>query len=137
MLISWFSEQSLCALLAQETARRIAQVSRDSKIDLDEDDYLDSFKPHMMKIVFAWASGSSFKQVCSIHVLVKYRTIQFYCYSVCTELLYEYTTGFFYRYCTHTRICIKAKIRTSTVETRKMRWLIPENFVIASSLCSL
>ncbi|XP_022659968.1 superkiller viralicidic activity 2-like 2 isoform X2 [Varroa destructor] len=52
--------------LMQDMARRIAQVSRDSKLELDEDDYIDQFKPHLMDVVFGWSKGASFGQICKM-----------------------------------------------------------------------
>jgi ATP-dependent RNA helicase DOB1 len=44
-------------------ARTIAQVSKESKLALDEDVYLQSFKPELMEVVFAWCGGSSFAAI--------------------------------------------------------------------------
>ncbi|KAJ8305287.1 hypothetical protein KUTeg_015832 [Tegillarca granosa] len=52
--------------LMQDTARRIARVSREAKIDIDEEVYVESFRPHMMDIVNAWCNGSSFSQICKM-----------------------------------------------------------------------
>lgn len=50
----------------QDTARRIARVSREAKIDIDEEEYVETFKPHMMDIVNAWCNGSSFAEICKM-----------------------------------------------------------------------
>ncbi|KAM9793209.1 exosome RNA helicase MTR4 [Syngnathus typhle] len=50
----------------QECAKRIAKVSADAKLDVDEDAYLNSFKPHLMDVVFAWANGATFAQICKM-----------------------------------------------------------------------
>ncbi|KAL5016577.1 hypothetical protein ScPMuIL_006166 [Solemya velum] len=52
--------------IMQDTARRIARVSREAKIDLDEEAYVESFKPHMMDVVNAWCNGCSFAQICKM-----------------------------------------------------------------------
>ena len=53
--------------LMQDTARRIARVSRECKLEsMEEDAYVDGFKPHMMDVVHAWANGASFAHVCSM-----------------------------------------------------------------------
>uniref|UniRef100_A0A1I8GFM1 Superkiller viralicidic activity 2-like 2 n=1 Tax=Macrostomum lignano TaxID=282301 RepID=A0A1I8GFM1_9PLAT len=49
----------------QDTARRVARVSTECKVPLDEEAYCESFKPHMMDIVAAWSSGASFAKICS------------------------------------------------------------------------
>ncbi|KAG7310496.1 hypothetical protein JYU34_003283 [Plutella xylostella] len=50
----------------QEYARRIAKVSIDAKLDLDEDDYVNKFKHTLMDVVLAWAKGASFLQICKM-----------------------------------------------------------------------
>jgi len=52
--------------LLQDTARRIARVSKEAKLEIDEDNYVDSFKPQMMDVVHAWCSGSSFFDICKM-----------------------------------------------------------------------
>lgn len=74
--------------IMQDTARRIAkviyptiassvrvlllgesylQVSKEAKLDIDEDKYVQSFVPAMMDIVNAWCKGHSFAQICKVH----------------------------------------------------------------------
>ncbi|EGG14109.1 DEAD/DEAH box helicase [Cavenderia fasciculata] len=50
----------------QDTARRIAQVSQECKLQLDEKEYLNRFNPKYMDLTFAWASGSSFAEICKM-----------------------------------------------------------------------
>ncbi|KAI5644942.1 hypothetical protein NE865_02916 [Phthorimaea operculella] len=50
----------------QEYARRIAKVSIDAKMDLDEDEYVSKFKHTLMDVVLAWAKGSSFLNICKM-----------------------------------------------------------------------
>ncbi|CAB3240962.1 unnamed protein product [Arctia plantaginis] len=50
----------------QEYARRIAKVSIDAKMDLDEDDYVSKFKCTLMDVVLAWSKGASFLQICKM-----------------------------------------------------------------------
>ncbi|XP_054715742.1 exosome RNA helicase MTR4-like [Uloborus diversus] len=52
--------------LMQDTARRIAKISKESKLDVDTDQYVDMFKPHLMDVVHAWSKGASFAQVCKM-----------------------------------------------------------------------
>ncbi|BEI88452.1 uncharacterized protein CcaverHIS019_0111700 [Cutaneotrichosporon cavernicola] len=47
----------------QETARRIAQVSVESKLPLVEDEYVQSFKVEMAPLVYAWCKGSPFSEI--------------------------------------------------------------------------
>uniref|UniRef100_A0A671T811 Superkiller viralicidic activity 2-like 2 n=1 Tax=Sinocyclocheilus anshuiensis TaxID=1608454 RepID=A0A671T811_9TELE len=50
----------------QECAKRIAKVSAEAKLEVDEDTYLNQFRPHLMDVVYTWANGSSFSQICKM-----------------------------------------------------------------------
>eukprot|EP00698_Gefionella_okellyi_P004389 TRINITY_DN14051_c0_g1_i1.p1 TRINITY_DN14051_c0_g1~~TRINITY_DN14051_c0_g1_i1.p1 ORF type:complete len:1036 (-),score=267.67 TRINITY_DN14051_c0_g1_i1:35-2956(-) len=50
----------------QEAAKRIAKVSQESKIPLDTEEYLSGIKPALMELVFAWASGAKFGEICKM-----------------------------------------------------------------------
>lgn len=50
----------------QETARRIAKVSVECKLEVDEESYVNRFKPFMMDVTLAWCKGSSFQQLCQM-----------------------------------------------------------------------
>nr|XP_006825596.1 PREDICTED: superkiller viralicidic activity 2-like 2-like [Saccoglossus kowalevskii] len=50
----------------QESARRIAKVSSEAKLEVDEEDYIESFCPHLMDVCYAWANGASFLQICQM-----------------------------------------------------------------------
>ncbi|KAI7906728.1 rRNA-processing arch domain-containing protein [Cokeromyces recurvatus] len=52
--------------LMQETARRIVKVSNECKMNIDEQAYLDKFKPELMDVVFAWCQGAKFYQICKM-----------------------------------------------------------------------
>lgn len=41
-------------------------MSADAKLDVDEETYLSQFKPHLMDVVYAWANGSTFAQICKM-----------------------------------------------------------------------
>lgn len=47
----------------QEIVRRIAKVSRESKLDIVEEEYVNQFKPTLMDVVYTWAQGKSFFQI--------------------------------------------------------------------------
>lgn len=57
---------NLTSFLLQEYARQIAKVAIDTKMDLDEDDYVGKFKCTLMDVVLAWAKGASFLQICKM-----------------------------------------------------------------------
>ncbi|KAM4634304.1 exosome RNA helicase MTR4 [Polymixia lowei] len=50
----------------QECAKRIAKVSADAKLEVDEETYLSQFKPQLMDVVYTWANGASFAQICKM-----------------------------------------------------------------------
>lgn len=50
----------------QEQARRVAKVTQDSRMPINQDEYVKSFKPQLMEVVFAWTKGESFMKVCKM-----------------------------------------------------------------------
>ncbi|KAI9815034.1 MAG: ATP-dependent RNA helicase mtr4 [Pycnora praestabilis] len=50
----------------QAQARIIAKVSQESKLPLNEDEYVQGFKYQLMEVVYSWAHGSSFAQICKM-----------------------------------------------------------------------
>ncbi|KAF8066809.1 rRNA-processing arch domain-containing protein [Lyophyllum atratum] len=50
----------------QEIARRIAKVSKESKLAVDEDEYVSSFKVELMDAVVQWCRGASFSEICKL-----------------------------------------------------------------------
>ncbi|XP_053677415.1 exosome RNA helicase MTR4 [Anopheles nili] len=48
----------------QDLARRIAKVSNECKVEVDEERYVESFKPFLMDVVLCWCKGASFSQLC-------------------------------------------------------------------------
>ncbi|KXZ46677.1 hypothetical protein GPECTOR_41g641 [Gonium pectorale] len=47
-------------------ARHIAEVSRECKLEVDPDEYVESFKPALMDVIYAWSKGATFEQVCDM-----------------------------------------------------------------------
>jgi len=50
----------------QEIARRIAKVSKESKLAIDEEEYVSSFKVELMDAVVQWCKGASFTEICKV-----------------------------------------------------------------------
>ncbi|TFK62158.1 antiviral helicase [Pluteus cervinus] len=50
----------------QELARRIAEVSKESKLPLDEEAYISSFKVELMDAVIQWCQGATFSEICQL-----------------------------------------------------------------------
>lgn len=50
----------------QEMALKIAKISKECKIEIVEKEYIESFRPELMEVVFAWCKGASFTQICKM-----------------------------------------------------------------------
>lgn len=50
----------------QQQARVIAKMSQESKLTLNEEEYLKSFKYELMEVVFAWSKGATFAEICKM-----------------------------------------------------------------------
>lgn len=50
----------------QEMARRIAKVMLESKMTIDENEYVMSFKVELMDAVLQWCRGASFSDICKV-----------------------------------------------------------------------
>lgn len=49
-----------------DLARRIAKISVECKLEMDEEAYVEKFKPFMMDVVLAWCKGASFLNLCKM-----------------------------------------------------------------------
>ena len=38
-------------------------LTKEAKLEIDEEKYVESFKPHMMDVVSDWCSGATFNQI--------------------------------------------------------------------------
>jgi superfamily II RNA helicase len=50
----------------QQTARHIAETSQECKLDLDPDEYVESFKPFSMDITYHWSKVWVACHVCMV-----------------------------------------------------------------------
>ncbi|KAJ5232463.1 rRNA-processing arch domain-containing protein [Penicillium chermesinum] len=50
----------------QKLARQVAKVSQESKIALNEEEYVKSFHWELMEVVYDWAHGKSFGDICKM-----------------------------------------------------------------------
>lgn len=50
----------------QEMASKIAKVSKESKIEIVEKDYVESFRSELMEVVYEWCRGATFTQICKM-----------------------------------------------------------------------
>ncbi|KAG5383082.1 hypothetical protein IGI04_034552 [Brassica rapa subsp. trilocularis] len=59
-------ELDLLFIQLQDTARRVAEVQLDCKVDIDVESFVHSFRPDIMEAVYAWAKGSKFYEIMEI-----------------------------------------------------------------------
>lgn len=52
--------------ILKECAKRIAKVSAEAKLEIDEENYLNSFRPNLMDVVYTWANGANFAHICKM-----------------------------------------------------------------------
>jgi ATP-dependent RNA helicase DOB1 len=52
----------------QEFARNIARVSKESKLEVNEEDYVASFKVGLMDAVHSWCKGAKFSEICKVRL---------------------------------------------------------------------
>ena len=50
----------------KDSARRIAKVSAEAKLPVEEEEYVQSFRPHLMDVVNLWTQGAPFSQICKM-----------------------------------------------------------------------
>lgn len=48
----------------QKFATKVAKISMEGWLSVDETAFVDKFKPHLMDNVYEWCSGASFADVC-------------------------------------------------------------------------
>jgi len=47
----------------QAQARTIAKISQESKLAVNEDEYVDGFKYQLMEVVYKWCNGATFAEI--------------------------------------------------------------------------
>lgn len=52
--------------IMQDTAKRVATVSKECKLDVEIDEYVDKLKPFLMDVMTEWVNGASFAKVCTM-----------------------------------------------------------------------
>ena len=50
----------------QELAKKIATVSKETKLEIDEQTYVEKFRPSLMDVIYAWAKGQPFGEICKM-----------------------------------------------------------------------
>ncbi|XP_057754397.1 DExH-box ATP-dependent RNA helicase DExH9 [Arachis stenosperma] len=59
-------ELDLLFVQLQDTARRVAQLQLECKVQIDVESFVKSFRPDIMEAVYAWAKGSKFFEIMEI-----------------------------------------------------------------------
>lgn len=52
--------------IMQETAKRVATVSKECKLEIEIDDYVQSLKPFLMDVMNEWVAGVPFSKICQM-----------------------------------------------------------------------
>lgn len=50
----------------REIAAKIAKIMKDSKMEVIEKDYVESFRHELMEVVYEWCKGATFTQICKM-----------------------------------------------------------------------
>lgn len=50
----------------QDMANKIAKISKESKLEIVEKDYVESFRPELMEVTYAWCKNATFTQICKM-----------------------------------------------------------------------
>jgi len=50
----------------QEVTKKIAKISQECKLNIDPEEYTQSFRPHLMDVVYAWCKGAKFIDICKM-----------------------------------------------------------------------
>ncbi|GAV52401.1 hypothetical protein ZYGR_0AG03920 [Zygosaccharomyces rouxii] len=50
----------------REAAAKIAKIMKDSKLEIVEKDYVESFRHELMEVVYEWCRGAHFTQICKM-----------------------------------------------------------------------
>lgn len=50
----------------QDTARAIVEIQRECKLEIDTEEYVQSFRPYLMDVIFSWSKGASFADICKL-----------------------------------------------------------------------
>ena len=68
----------------RECAKRVAEVSVDARLPLNQQEYVDSFKPHLMDVVFAWTQVSHSLIALIVYVIF---VVLLLCFCSCSSIL--------------------------------------------------
>ncbi len=61
--LQWLMYVPLSVASVQETARYIASVSAECKMEVDPEEFVQSFRPNLMDVTYAWSKGETFGEV--------------------------------------------------------------------------
>lgn len=63
----------------QDAARRIAEVSVECRLEVKVDEYVESFWPFLMDVIYAWSKGASFAEICEMTDLFEGSIVRWVC----------------------------------------------------------
>eukprot|EP00850_Spirogloea_muscicola_P022162 SM000280S10717 [mRNA] locus=s280:13847:18973:+ [translate_table: standard] len=52
--------------LLKETARHLAEIQREEKLEIDVEEYVEHFQPVLMDIIYSWSKGAKFAELCEM-----------------------------------------------------------------------
>ncbi|KAG0627922.1 hypothetical protein M758_2G238400 [Ceratodon purpureus] len=50
----------------KETAKQIAEIQKECKLEIDVEEYAESFKPFLMDVLYSWSKGAAFSEICDM-----------------------------------------------------------------------
>ncbi|KAJ7537966.1 hypothetical protein O6H91_11G029700 [Diphasiastrum complanatum] len=50
----------------QDTARKIAEVQCECKLEVDVQQYVEVFRPYLMDVMYSWSKGAKFSEICEL-----------------------------------------------------------------------
>ena len=50
----------------KDTAKRVATVSKECKLEVEIEEYVDKLKPFLMDVMNEWVAGATFSKICSM-----------------------------------------------------------------------
>ncbi|KAF9027892.1 Exosome RNA helicase MTR4 [Haplosporangium bisporale] len=59
-------ELEVAKKLLHDAAKKVAQASKEALVEIDETEYVQSFRTELMDVVFAWSKGSTFLEICGM-----------------------------------------------------------------------
>eukprot|EP00246_Nothoceros_aenigmaticus_P012112 TRINITY_DN3598_c0_g2_i1.p1 TRINITY_DN3598_c0_g2~~TRINITY_DN3598_c0_g2_i1.p1 ORF type:complete len:292 (-),score=66.37 TRINITY_DN3598_c0_g2_i1:353-1135(-) len=49
-----------------DSARKLAEVQKECGLEIDVEQYVESFRPHLMDVIYSWSKGAKFSEICEM-----------------------------------------------------------------------